>query len=93
MTGQGFPRPATSAPVESKVKWSTVGAFVGFSALMYVIELIAGDPVLVTPLPDVLEPLALGVAPALVAFLAGLRAKHTPRPDLPPGDGKTLGTR
>lgn len=79
--------------VESKVKWSAAGAYIGFSLLAYALELIAGDPVLVTPLPDVLEPLALSIAPALLAFVLGLRAKHTPRPDLPPGNGKTLGTR
>jgi hypothetical protein len=79
--------------VESKVKWSTAGAYIGFTALMYVLELVAGDPVLVTPLPDVFEPLVLGIVPSLIAFVGGLRAKHTPRPDLPPGDGRTLGTR
>lgn len=83
----------STAPIENKVKWSTAGAYVGTSAAMFVLELIAGEPVLVTPLPDVLEPLVLALAPALVTFLAGVRAKHTPRPDLPPGDGKTLGTR
>lgn len=83
----------STPPIENKVKWSTAGAYIGFTVGMYALELVAGDPVLVTPLPDALEPLAIGVIPALVAFLAGLRAKHTPRPDLPPGDGKTLGTR
>lgn len=79
--------------VETKVKWSTAGAYIGFSLLAYVLELVSSDPVLVTPMPDVLEPLVISVAPALLAFVLGLRAKHTPRPDLPPGDGKTLGTR
>ncbi len=75
------------------MKWSTAGAYIGAAAGMYVLELIAGDPVLVTPLPDVLEPVVLAIVPGLLALIAGLRAKHTPRPDLPPGDGKTLGTR
>lgn len=79
--------------VESKVKWSTVGAFVGLGVLGYVLQLVGDQPVLVTPLPDAIEPLVLAIVPALAAFVAGLRAKHTPRPDLPPGDGKTLGTR
>lgn len=89
-----FPRPAADArPIEAKVKWSTVGAYVGASVALYVAELIAAEPVLVTPLPDVLEPLVLALAPGLVAFLAGVRAKHTPRPDLQLGDGRELGTR
>jgi hypothetical protein len=79
--------------VESKVKWSAGGAYIGFATLVFVLELIAREPVLITPLPDVLEPLLLAVVPALVALVGGLRAKHTPRPDLAPGDGKTLGTR
>ena len=79
--------------VEAKVKWSALGAYIGLAVLAYVLELVSTDPVLVTPLPDVIEPLVVSVAPALLAFIAGLRAKHTPRPDLPPGDGKTLGTR
>lgn len=68
--------------VETKVKWSTVGAFVGFSALMYVLELVASTPVLVTPLPDAVEPLVIGIIPSLVTFVAGYRARHTVRPDL-----------
>ena len=82
-----------SAPVENKVKWSTAAAYVGAAAGMYVLELVAAEPVVITPLPDVLEPMLLAIVPGLLALLAGLRAKHTPRPDLPPGDGKTLGTR
>ena len=73
------------APVEAKVKWSTAAAYIGSAAGMYVAELIAGDPVLVTPLPDVLEPVVLAILPGVLALLAGLRAKHTPRPDLPIG--------
>lgn len=79
--------------VESKVKWAAAGAYVGLSLAVYLLELVANEPVIVTPLPDALEPLVIAMAPGLLAFLLGLRAKHTPRPDLPPGDGKTLGTR
>lgn len=70
--------------VEKKVKASTVGAFLGFSALVYLLELALATPVLVTPLPDVLEPLFLALLPSLITLVAGYRAQHTPRPDLPP---------
>lgn len=83
----------SAAPVENKVKWSTAAAYIGSAAGMYVLELIAGEPIIITPLPDVLEPIVLAMIPGVLALLAGLRAKHTPRPDLPTGDGKTLGTR
>lgn len=78
MTG---PRP--TPPVEGKVKWATVGAYVGSTVGMFAVELIAKEPVLVTPLPDVVEPFVLALMPAFVALLAGIRARHTPRPDLP----------
>lgn len=78
------PRPPV--PVESKVKWSTVGAYVGASAGLFVLELIAAEPVIVTPMPDVLEPFVLAVLPALIALFGGWKAAHTPRPDLPMRD-------
>lgn len=70
------PRPAK---VERKVKASTVGAYLGFSALLYVLQLVVDQPALLTPLPDVVEPLVLGFIPALVTFVAGYAAQHTPR--------------
>lgn len=70
--------------VEFKVRAATVAAYVGLSAVLYVLELIAADPILVTPLPDVLEPLAVSFIPGVAAFVAGYRARHTPRPDLTP---------
>ena len=79
--------------VEEKVKWSTAAAYIGSAVGMYAVELIAGDPVLVTPLPDVLEPVVLAILPGLLPLLAGLRAKHPPRHDLPIGNGRELGTR
>lgn len=78
--------PDRPAPLERKVTFAGVGAFLGFAALGYVVELVAAQPVLVTPLPDALEPLVLALVPALGAMIAGYRARHTPRPDLPPAD-------
>lgn len=68
-----------TAKVESKVKASTVGAYLGFAALLYVLQLVLDQPELLTPLPDVIEPLVLGTVPALVTFVAGYRARHTSR--------------
>jgi hypothetical protein len=70
--------------VERKVTAATVAAYVGLAAVAYVIELVAAEPIIVSPLPDVLEPLVLALVPALAALVAGYRARHTPRPDLPP---------
>lgn len=76
--------------VETKVKASTVAAFIGFSALLYVLQAVQGEPLLLNPLPDVLEPLALAVLPALVTLAAGWKAKHTfVHGELKPVDEKT----
>ncbi len=91
MNGPG-PGPAASK-VEAKVRWATLWAYFGSALGMHAVELIARDPVLVTPLPDVVEPFVVALAPALLALLAGIRTRHTPRPDLPLTDGKTPGTR
>ena len=76
--------PGPAPAVERKVTWASVGAFLALSAGLYVLELIRDQPVLVTPLPDVLEPIVVALVPALVALLAGYQAAHTARPDLPP---------
>lgn len=73
------------APIERKVTWATLGAYLGTTAGLAVLEAVTAQPVLVTPLPDILEPFVLALVPAGVSFLAGVRAKHTPRPDLPIG--------
>lgn len=82
MVGQQQGEPARLAP-ERKVGWASVGSYVGLSALLYVIELIGKDPVVVTPLPDAVEPLVLALVPAVASLVLGYLAKHTPRPDLP----------
>lgn len=68
---------------ETKVKWASVAAGAGAAAATYILEAIADQPVLVSPLPDWLEPLVVGAVPMVLAFLAGRRAPHTARPDLP----------
>jgi hypothetical protein len=66
-------------PVEKKVTWSTVGAYLGSTGLLAILTAIQGDAGLVAPLPDPLEPFALGLIPAALTFAAGWKAKHTPR--------------
>ena len=86
-SGGGFPDwPAggTRTPrIEGKVKASTLLAYLGSSALLWILDGVGGDPAVIPLLPDALEPLALALLPALVTFVAGWRARHAPRPDLP----------
>lgn len=85
--GGGFPDwPAGGRPralVETKVKASTITTYVASSVLLWVLDGVGADPTIIPLLPDALEPMVLALLPTLVAFVAGWRAKHTPRPDLP----------
>lgn len=85
--GGGFPDwPAGGRRqlVETKVKWSTVGSTLGAAAVLAMLGAVSDDPNMLSPLPDALELLLLSLLPGLVSFVAGWRARHTPRPDLPP---------
>ncbi len=76
------PPAGQSKSVETKVKASTAATYVGSLVLLSVMQAVGADPLLVTPLPDWLEPIVLAIAPAVVAFLGGYSAPHTQRPDL-----------
>lgn len=86
--------PAEKIPIEKKVTWGSVGAYLGGIAIMAVLNAVSSDGGLVSALPDWLEVFVIPVVPAMVAFISGWIAKHTPRPDLPatnviPHDGPT----
>jgi hypothetical protein len=66
-------------PVEKKVKWATVAAYLGSTGLLAILTAVQGDAGLVDPLPDPLEPFALALVPAAITFAAGWKARHTPR--------------
>ena len=75
------PTQPTSAPVEKKVTAATIGSYLGFAALLAVLNGVA-DANLVTALPDVVEVLVAPMIPAAITLVAGYVARHTPRPDL-----------
>lgn len=82
------PKPtAGKAPVEKKVTWATVGAYLGGLALMAIVNAVSSDPGLVGALPDALEMFVVPLVPTVVAFVSGWVARHTPRPDLPASGG------
>lgn len=67
-----------TAPVETKVKASTaVTLLVGLAAA--VLNAVQTDSSLLGPLPAWLQAPLLALVPAGLAFLAGYRARHTPR--------------
>ncbi|MFI2367313.1 holin [Streptomyces sp. NPDC018833] len=68
-----------ASPVEKKVTYASAGAYLGSAGLLAILTAIQGDAGLVAPLPDPLEPFALGLIPAAITFVGGWYAKHTPR--------------
>lgn len=79
--------PTVPPKVETKVWWATAGAYLaGVAALAVVNAVTANDnELLIAALPDALEAFILPSVPAVVSFIAGWAAKHTPRPDLGQG--------
>lgn len=81
-----------SAPIEAKVKASTLTATV-VGVLVTVLNTAVGNSQLMGSLPTWLQSLLTLVIPPLATFLAGYAAPHTPRvtavPSPPPGPGVT----
>jgi hypothetical protein len=69
-------------PVEAKVKWASFGTFVGSVAAIAVLQAVDADHSLIEVLPDWLEAVVIPLIPTAISWLAGWRARHTPRPDL-----------
>lgn len=70
-----------SAPIEKKVKASSVLAYLASLAGLAVLGAVTDDPSLVSGMPDALEPFVLALVPAAAAAIAGWAAPHTPRSD------------
>jgi hypothetical protein len=69
--------------VEAKVKAMTVGIYLACSALLLILELVKGDLSLIDFLPGWVQALVAPLIPTAIAAVAGYRAEHEPRPDLP----------
>ncbi|MER6618457.1 holin [Streptomyces xantholiticus] len=68
-----------AAPVEKKVTWAALGAYLGSTGLLAILTAVQGDAGLVAPLPEPAEPFALALIPAAITFAAGWKTKYTPR--------------
>ncbi|RYJ26464.1 phage protein [Streptomyces sp. L-9-10] len=68
-----------TAPVEKKVTAASAAAFLGSTGLLGVLAAVQDDARLVGFLPDGLSPFVLALVPAAATFVAGWKAKHTPR--------------
>ncbi|MGW2267058.1 holin [Streptomyces koyangensis] len=70
-----------SAPIETKVKVSSVATYLLSLAALAILGAVTDNPGLVAGLPDALEPFVLALVPAAASAIAGWAAPHTPRPD------------
>jgi hypothetical protein len=73
---------AASAPIEKKVKASSVLTYLASLAGLAVLGAVTDDPSLISGMPDALEPFVLALVPAAAAGIAGWAAPHTPRSDV-----------
>lgn len=70
-------------PVEAKVKWASLGGFLGSVGLLAILQVLDSDHSLIEWWPDWLEAVTIPLLPTAIAAVAGWKARHTPRPDLP----------
>ncbi|MEU1880824.1 hypothetical protein ABZ470_26255 [Streptosporangium sp. NPDC020072] len=70
-------------PVETKVKAMTLVSYLAGVAGMAALQAVADAPSMIAFLPDWIEAIILPLVPTALAAVAGWKARHTPRPDLP----------
>lgn len=66
-------------PIETKVKFATVAAYLGSTALLAVLTAVQDHAGLIAGLPDPVEPFLLAFIPTAITAVTGWAAKHTPR--------------
>ncbi|MEU0634522.1 holin [Streptomyces sp. NPDC005989] len=76
-----------AAPVEAKVKAASAATFLAGLAVA-VLNAITADSSLLGPLPSWVQAPLLALVPAALAWLAGYRARHTPRDHVDPIQGR-----
>ncbi|MFE3122266.1 holin [Streptomyces hydrogenans] len=70
------------APIEKKVTWASVAAYLGSTGLLAALATVQDNARLLDPMPDTLAPFVLALVPTAITAVSGWTAKHTPRPDL-----------
>ncbi|ROQ72566.1 hypothetical protein EES39_40745 [Streptomyces sp. ADI92-24] len=68
------------------MKAGTAAAYVASTGLLGSLAVIQDYARLLSWMPDAASPFALALVPALITFVAGWQAKHTPRTDTPDAD-------
>lgn len=73
----------TAPKVERKVKAAAIWTYLAACAGLGIVNGIS-DANLVAGLPDWAEVFVAPIVPTVAAWIAGYKARHTPRPDLSP---------
>lgn len=68
-----------SVPVEKKVSAASAASYLAFTGLLGVLAAVQDNVRLIGWLPDSVTPFVLALLPAAITFVAGWKAKHTPR--------------
>lgn len=68
-----------SAPVEAKVKAGAAFAYLGSTGLLAALAAAQDNVRLLDWMPDSVTPFVLSILPGTAAFVAGWKARHTPR--------------
>ncbi len=68
--------------IEAKVIASTIGSFLVSAAIAW-LNVVEQDSHLLGAMPVWLQTLLIAVIPAVITFLSGYQAAHSPRSDLP----------
>lgn len=70
---------AQSKTIETKVKVSTMAAFVASTGLLAILAAVQDNARLLSWMPDSISPFVLALVPTAITFVGGWAAKHTPR--------------
>jgi hypothetical protein len=66
-------------PVETKVKASSAFTYLVSVAALAIVGAVDGNPLLISSMPDAVEPFVRALLPAAASAVAGWAAPHTPR--------------
>ncbi|MER7814091.1 holin [Streptomyces sp. NPDC096153] len=68
-------------PIEKKVKAASAATYLASLAALAILGGVSDNPLLLSPLPDWLEPAVLALVPTAAAAVGGWAAPHTPQQD------------
>ncbi|MFJ2477130.1 holin [Streptomyces sp. NPDC087659] len=68
-------------PIEKKVKVASAATYLVSLGALAILGGVSDNPLLLSPLPDWLEPFVIALVPTAATAVGGWAAPHTPRSD------------